>query len=201
MKFYLNAATLIILYAIYGCFCAVITGLRICDRFEWMASSDLLYSTWNSAQCYVAGWMGGEYGEGCACVLSCFSRVLFCMTLWTVVSQAPLSMGFSRKEYWGGLPCPSPGDLPDPGIEPTSLMSPVLAGEFFTTSATGYALLTVTVLLWRSQRHPPGRVAQNRVCCGREGRDTWSFHVLSRLIASPASWCVPQPWSSLNLIV
>ena len=104
MKFYLNAATLIILYAIYGCFCAVITGLRICDRFEWMASSDLLYSTWNSAQCYVAGWMGGEYGEGCACVLSCFSRVLFCMTLWTVVSQAPLSMGFSRKEYWSGLP-------------------------------------------------------------------------------------------------
>ena len=136
MKFYLNAATLIILYAIYGCFCAVITGLRICDRFEWMASSDLLYSTWNSAQCYVAGWMGGEYGEGCACVLSCFSRVLFCMTLWTVVSQAPLSMGFSRKEYWGGLPCPSPGDLPDPGIEPTSLMSPALAGRFFTSSTT-----------------------------------------------------------------
>ena len=108
MKFYLNAATLIILYAIYGCFCAVITGLRICDHFEWMASSDLLYSTWNSAQCYVAGWMGGEYGEGCACVLSYFSRVLFCMTLWTVVSQAPLSMGFSRKEYWSGLPFPSP---------------------------------------------------------------------------------------------
>ena len=136
MKFYLNAATLVILYAIYGCFCAVITGLRICDHFEWMASSDLLYSTWNSAQCYVAGWMGGKYGEGCACVLSCFSRVLFCMTLWTVVSQAPLSMGFSRKEYWSGLPCPSPGDLPDPGIEPTSLMSPALAGRFFTSSTT-----------------------------------------------------------------
>ena len=44
-------------------------------------------------------------------------------------------MGFSRQEYWSGLPFPSPGDLPDPGIEPTSLLSPALAGGFFTTSA------------------------------------------------------------------
>ena len=52
------------------------------------------------------------------------------MTPWTVVScQAPLSMGFSRQEYWSGLPFPSPGDLPDPGIEPMSL---TLAGGFFT---------------------------------------------------------------------
>ena len=41
-------------------------------------------------------------------------------TLWTVAFQAPLSMGFSRQEYWSGLPFPSPGDLPDPGIEPRS---------------------------------------------------------------------------------
>ena len=45
-------------------------------------------------------------------------------------------MGISRQEYWSGLPCPSPGDLPDPRIEPASLMSPALAGGFFTTSAT-----------------------------------------------------------------
>jgi len=44
-------------------------------------------------------------------------------------------MGFSRKEYWSGLPCPPPGDLPDPGIEPTSHMSPALASRFFTTIA------------------------------------------------------------------
>ena len=50
--------------------------------------------------------------------------------------QAPLSKGFSRQEYWRGLPCPPSGDLPDPGIEPTSLISPALAGGFFTTSAT-----------------------------------------------------------------
>ena len=53
-----------------------------------------------------------------------------------VAHQAPLSMGFSRQEYWRGFPCPPPGDLPDPRIEPASLMSPALAGGFFTTSAT-----------------------------------------------------------------
>ena len=55
---------------------------------------------------------------------------------WAIDSQAPSSMGFSRQEYWSGLPCPPPGDLPQPGIEPASLRSPTLAGRFFTTSAT-----------------------------------------------------------------
>ena len=50
--------------------------------------------------------------------------------------MAPLSMGFARQEYWSGLPCPPPGDLPDPGIKSVSLMSLALAGGFFTTSAT-----------------------------------------------------------------
>ena len=69
-------------------------------------------------------------------VLSCFSRVGLCATPGTIARQAPLSMEFSRQEYWSGLPCPSPGDLPDPGIEPASLMSPALAGGFFTSSIT-----------------------------------------------------------------
>ena len=51
-------------------------------------------------------------------------------TLWTAARQAPLSMGFSRQEPWSGLPCPPPGDLPDPGIEPTSLKPPASAGRF-----------------------------------------------------------------------
>ena len=62
-----------------------------------------------------------------------------CQTLvtpWTVACQAPPSMGFSRQEYWSGLPCPPPGDLPDPGIEPASLSFLALAGRFFTTCAT-----------------------------------------------------------------
>ena len=52
---------------------------------------------------------------------------------WIVAHQAPLSMAFSRQEYWNGLPFPSPGDLPDPGIEPASPASRALAGGFFTT--------------------------------------------------------------------
>ena len=72
-------------------------------------------------------------------MLSRFSHVQLFATLWTVVHQAPLSMGFSRQEYWSGLPCPPPGDLPNPGTETTSLMSSALAGGFFTTSATSEA--------------------------------------------------------------
>ena len=64
------------------------------------------------------------------------SHVQLSVTLWTVACQAPLSTGFFRQEYWSGSPCPPPGDLPDPGIEHKSLMSPALAGRFFTTSAT-----------------------------------------------------------------
>ena len=70
------------------------------------------------------------------CVLSHFNHVQLFATLWTIGLQAPLSIGFSRKEYWSGLPCPPPGDLTDPGIEHVSLMSPSLAGGFFTTKAT-----------------------------------------------------------------
>ena len=63
-------------------------------------------------------------------------------TLWTVVHQAPLSMGFSRQEYWSELPCPPPGDLLNPGIKPMSLMSPALADGVFTTSITWEAQKT-----------------------------------------------------------
>ena len=55
------------------------------------------------------------------------------VTSWTVARQGPLSVEFSRQEYWSGLPFLSPGNLPDPGIEPTSPISPAYAGGFFTT--------------------------------------------------------------------
>ena len=64
------------------------------------------------------------------------SHVRLFATLWTVARQAPLSMGFSRQEDWSGSPRSPPGDLPDPGIKSVSLTPPVLAGGFFTTSAT-----------------------------------------------------------------
>ena len=66
-----------------------------------------------------------------------FSRVQLFATLWAVACQAPLSMEFSRQEYWSGLPCLPPGDLPNPGIDPMSLVSPALAGGFFTTELPG----------------------------------------------------------------
>ena len=71
----------------------------------------------------------------CACLYGCFSHVQLFATLWTKVCRAPLSMGFSRQEYWSGLSYPPPGDRPTPGIELVSY-APALAGGFFTTSDT-----------------------------------------------------------------
>ena len=79
-----------------------------------------------------------------ACVLSCFSRVQLSVTLWTVARQAPLSMRFSRQEYWHVLLCPPSKDLPNTGIKPTSLMSLALADGFFTTSTTWEVLFQYT---------------------------------------------------------
>ena len=62
-------------------------------------------------------------------------------TLWTLAHQAPLSMEFSRQEQWSGLPCLPPGDLHNPEVEATCLMSPALAGGFITTSATWEAVM------------------------------------------------------------
>ena len=74
----------------------------------------------------------------------CAKSLQSCLTLWDpmdyIAHQAPLSMGFSRQKRWSGLPCPSPGDLPNPGIKPASLKSPALAGRLFTTSTTWEAL-------------------------------------------------------------
>ena len=67
-------------------------------------------------------------------LLCCAKLLQSCPTLG--VHQAPLSLGFSRQEYWSGLPFPPSGDFPDPGISPGSLKSPVLVGRFFTTSVT-----------------------------------------------------------------
>ena len=73
-------------------------------------------------------------------MLSRFRCVQLSATLWAIARQAPLSMGFSRQEYWSGLLCLSPGELPEPGVEPVSLMSPALVGSVFTTSTTWESL-------------------------------------------------------------
>ena len=79
------------------------------------------------------------------CMLSHFSRVWLFATPGTVARQSSLSMGFSRQEYCGGLPFPSPGDIPNPGIEPTPLMSPALAGRFFPLVLRGKCACTLSL--------------------------------------------------------
>ena len=117
-------------------------------------------SNWKSIQFYLRSIAGsfsvisllwhrfslGSYHSLHTCMLSCFSHVWFFATLWTVAHQAPLSMGVSKQEYWSGLPFPLPGDLPSPGTELASRMSPALTGRFFTTEPPGKpsSLLTCT---------------------------------------------------------
>ena len=78
------------------------------------------YRTWVQAGAVYTTKVG-------ACVLSCRSPVRL-FSPWTIAHEAPLSLGFSRQEYWSGLQCPPPGDPPHPGTKPVSLMSPALAG-------------------------------------------------------------------------
>ena len=91
---------------------------------------------------------GPSHGKG-VCVLA-QSFVSYSAILWTIAHQALLSMGFSRQEYRSGLPCPPPGGLPNPGIEPVSLVSPALGGGLFITSATweGHSLTPKRASHW-----------------------------------------------------
>ena len=86
--------------------------------------------------CDLLFWLWNSDSYLCACMLSHFSHVWLFATPRPIVCQAPLSVGFSKQEYWNGLPFLSPGVLSNPGIESASLISPALAGRFFTTSTT-----------------------------------------------------------------
>ena len=111
----------------------------ICDSYASLMgklhSSRILYKTYGDKLDPIISACKGEPTLSFSCaVLSRFSRIRLFATPWIVAHQAPLSMGFPRQEYWSGLPFPSPGDLPDQGIEPGALKSPALTGEFFPTS-------------------------------------------------------------------
>ena len=115
-------------------------------------------------------------------MLSCLSHFPLFVTLWTVAHQVPLSMGFSKQEYWSGLPFPPPGDLPNPGTEPTSLTSHELAGRFFTTGATWEALFFPLLLCMGTSRHS----AENE---GETGPGVYAF--LSVFLRVLRSWAKP----------
>ena len=113
----------------------LLTGSTFFFHFYFIFYWNTVALHWCVSFCYTAKWVSHMYTYVCmhAESLSC---VWLCATAWTVAHQAPLSMGFFREEYWSGLPCPSLGDLPDPGVEPVSLKSPALTRGFFTTSTT-----------------------------------------------------------------
>ena len=105
------------------------------DRYRFLFLSDFLVLTseisvyisfLSSVSCHSSWCMRAKSLQSCPTLSA----------LWTGALQAPVSMGFSRHEYWSGLACPPPWDLPDPGIKPTSFASPVLAGRFFILSTT-----------------------------------------------------------------
>ena len=93
------------------------------------------------------------YVGRCVCVPSCSSRVQLYATLWTVACQAPLSMGFSRQEYWSGLLCPPPGDLPDPGTEPESLNISCTGRQILYHHATWKACMCVCIYIYMVLNH------------------------------------------------
>ena len=112
------------------------------------------------------------------CILSCLSCVQLCETPCTVSYQAPLSMEFPRQEYWCGLPFPPPGDLPNPGIEPMSYMSPALEtklGFILCMLIEGLSLFLSALLI----------CSPHQTCVLRES--SWSYHCISK------NECVSDP--------
>ena len=87
----------------------------------------------NPTDCSMPGFPVVHYLPAAAAAAKSLQSCRLCETPWTAAHQGPLSTGFSREEYWNGLPFPSPGHLPNPGIEPASPVSPAWAGRFFTT--------------------------------------------------------------------
>ena len=103
-------------------------------------------------------------------MLSHLSRDRLFVNLWTVTCQALLSMGLSQQGCWSGLPCPPPGDPPDPGTEPTSFTSPALAGGLFTARATGSSEYSLgSTYFWNPGNH-------------------WGFHCLQSLPFPASLW-------------
>ena len=97
------------------------------------------------------------------------------VTLWTVAHQDPLSMGFSRQEYWSGLLCLPPGDLPDPGIKPQSLASPALADGFFTTEPSQKPHVIYNYVLTCQICLPRWHMVMNPSANAGDARDTGSI--------------------------
>ena len=118
------------------------------DFFSNLGDFPDIFSKFTSNSNHKSARVNGWSFSYMACMQTHFNCVRLFVTQWTVACQAPLSRGFSRQEYWNGLPCPLPGDLPDPGIELTSLTYRAPASKFFNTSATQKTLS----YMWHSSK-------------------------------------------------
>ena len=124
-----------------------------------------------------------------ACVWNHLVHSQLFATLWTIAHQAPLSMGFFRQEYLSRLPCPPPGNFPDPGIEPACLRSPAPTGRFFTTSTTWEVwILLYWVSYWQVYCLPPRRNCH-------KGPILFVFLVVAHRIFL----CILKNWSIVDL--
>ena len=120
---------------------AILTGhhskLQTCETSENTKSKKIhCFSNWIMCISRTNWQCVGGSRSPCVRVCCYFCHIRLYVTLWTVAHEAPLSMGYSRHEYWSGLPYPPPGGRSDPGIKPVSFMSLVSSGQFFTTSTT-----------------------------------------------------------------
>ena len=112
-------------------------------------------------------------------MLSCFSPGQLFAASWTIVCQASLSMGFSREEYWSGLPWPPPGDLPNPEVEPRSLVPPASAGVSFTTRAASILVQMDHSLLAMAEQYSIVYTHYIFLTRSSVGRHLGCFHVLA----------------------
>ena len=114
----------------------------------------------------------------CVCMQNHFSHVWFFVTVWTVVHQALLSMGFSRQEHWSGLLFPSPGDLPNSGVEPVSLASPALRQILYHWATREATIRCISIQngkfkFWKKNKpHWPDH-GPTHLCKGPESKHFW----------------------------
>ena len=130
-----------------------------CSIFNFLKTSVLLR---DALLIHASAWVTVLCVCVCVCVCVCdrlFSHVQLFVASWTVTHQAPLPMEFSRQEYWSRVPFSIPGDPPDPGIQPTSLASPALAGRFFTTRKYSENYAT-----WKNKPVPRGYILCDFAC-------------------------------------
>ena len=129
-------------------------------------------------------------------VVVCYVYVLSCVRLfatpWTVAFQAPLSVGFSRQDYWSGLPFPTAGDLPNPGVETTS---PALAGGFFTTEPPGKQ----TLFLTSCPSYFSWQEGSDSILCGLNHRSHLDLEMEKSMIHKNISEC-PQKGAVLTWV-